>query len=189
VNFIVGFSILAIVGESNLSPLQLTSCVGPKHVSADRYATANVRSCVLKCDLPPVAFFTVHDFPIERTPLVDTETVVGKEDQSAIRRVIESQIDALRAGDFVKAFSFASPAIQKELGSPQGFVDMVKTSYEQVIGPRSIVFEDLKQVMGIVTQPVLLFAQDGDLIIASYVMEKEENGDWKISGCYLAPVK
>lgn len=52
-----------------------------------------------------------------------------------------------------------------------------------------MVFEDLKQVMGIVTQPVLFFASDGDTVIASYVMEKEEDGDWKISGCYLAPIR
>jgi hypothetical protein len=98
-------------------------------------------------------------------------------------------MEALREGDYVKALSFASPAIQRKYGSAQAFMEMVKTSYEPVICSRSTVFEDLKQVMGIVTQPVLLFAQDGDLMIASYMMEKEENGDWKISECYLAPVR
>jgi hypothetical protein len=137
----------------------------------------------------PIAFFTVHDFPVQRSPLIDKDSAVGRDDQTAIRAVIESQIAALRQGDFTKAFSFASPTVQKEVGSPQSFVEMVKSSYEQVIGPRSIVFEDLKQVMGIVTQPVLLFSQNGDLVIASYMMEKQENGDWKINGCYLAPVK
>src|SRR5262249_25696305 len=130
-----------------------------------------------------------HDFPIERKPMVDKGTVVDNKDQAAIQVVIQDQIEALRQGDFVKAFSFASPTVRQELGSAQRFVEMVKASYEQVIGPRSIVFEDVKEVMGIVTQPVLLYAQDGDLIIASYTMEKQGNGEWKISGCYLAPVK
>lgn len=79
--------------------------------------------------------------------------------------------------------------MKEQFETPKQFFETVKSAYDSVLIPRSMVFEDLKEVMGIITQPVLFLAADGDAVIASYIMEKEDNGDWKISGCYLAPIK
>ncbi len=131
----------------------------------------------------------MHDQPYLQFPTVLKEVKITEKDKVAIRIVIQGQIEAFRSGDGDKAFSYASPGIKEQFETPAQFFDTVKTTYESVLVPRSMVFEDLKEVMGVITQPVLFLASDGDTVIASYIMEKEDNGDWKISGCYLAPVK
>jgi hypothetical protein len=138
---------------------------------------------------PALALWTIHEDIYFRCPLSTKETKITDSDKVAIRIVIQNQIEAFRAGDGERAFSYASSGVKEQFNTPSDFFNTLKSAYDSVLVPRSMVFEDLKQVMGIVTQPVLFFASDGDTVIASYVMEKEETGDWKISGCYLAPIR
>jgi hypothetical protein len=138
---------------------------------------------------PAQALWTVHEKMSLHCPLDTNQTKVTDNDKAAIRVVIQNQIEAFRCGDGERAYSYASSGVKEQFSTAEDFFNTLKTAYDSVLIPRSMVFEDLKQVMGIVTQPVLFFASDGDTIIASYVMEKEENGDWKISGCYLAPIR
>jgi len=50
-------------------------------------------------------------------------------------------------------------------------------------------FEKLVMVQGIPTQEVVLLAPDGDLVKALYLMEKQPDGTWKISGCFIVPMQ
>jgi len=136
-----------------------------------------------------LAFWTMHDQPYLHFPTGTKETPVSEKDKVAIRIVIQGQIEAFRSGDGERAFSYASPGVKEQFETPKQFFETVKSAYDSVLIPRSMVFEDLKEVMGVITQPVLFLASDGDTVIASYIMEKQDNGDWKISGCYLAPIK
>ena len=138
---------------------------------------------------PALALWTVHEQTYVSCPITAKETKITESDKAAIRIVIQGQIEAFRTGDGERAFSYASAGVKQQFNTSADFFNTLKSAYESVIVPRSIVFEDLKQVMGIITQPVLFFASDGDTVIASYIMEKEDGGDWKISGCYLAPVR
>ena len=139
--------------------------------------------------LPALALWTIHEDIYFRCPISAKETKITDNDKAAIRVVIQNQIEAFRAGDGERAFSCASSGVKQQFSTPADFFNTLKSAYDSVLVPRSMVFEDLKEVMGIVTQPVLFFASDGDTVIASYIMEKEETGDWKISGCYLAPIR
>lgn len=138
---------------------------------------------------PAEALWSAHERMYFHSPLNTQDTKITDEDKLAIRVVIKGQIEAFRSGDGDKAYSYASPGVKEQFTTPGDFFNTLKSAYTSVLIPRSMVFEDLKQVMGIITQPVLFFASNGDTVIASYVMEKEENGDWKISGCYLAPIR
>lgn len=135
------------------------------------------------------ALWTTHSPTCFQCPVEDKEIIVSEKDRAAIRTAVAGQIQAFRLGDRERAFSYASPGIKQQFETPAQFFVAVKSAYESVLVPRSIVFEDVKQVMGIVTQPVLFLASDGDAVIGSYIMEKQDNGDWKISGCYLAPIR
>jgi Domain of unknown function (DUF4864) len=106
-------------------------------------------------------------------------------DPMAIRSVIEQQLQAFQKDDANKAFSFASPSIQKQFGNAQNFMSMVKESYPAVYRPRSVIFEKLNLVGGNPTQSVLLLDPGGTLMKAVYIMEKQANGSWLINGCYL----
>lgn len=110
-------------------------------------------------------------------------------DRTAIRLVIESQMQAFQNNDAVAAFSFASPGIQDTFKTPENFLEMVKTYYYAVYRPRSVVFDDLALVNGALGQPVLLLDPHGQPLRALYQMEKQSDGSWKINGCYLIPIE
>jgi hypothetical protein len=110
-------------------------------------------------------------------------------DHAAIRTVIERQLEALRQDDAAAAFAFASPMIQAKFGTPEVFLNMVKTAYQPVYRPRYVAFRDLRMQQGIPTQPVFLIGPDGVPVTATYIMQKQPDGVWKIDGCYLKASK
>ncbi|MEM6452474.1 MAG: DUF4864 domain-containing protein [Cyanobacteria bacterium P01_D01_bin.105] len=109
-------------------------------------------------------------------------------DLMAIRQAIEQQIVAFQEDNAVAAFSQAAPGIQIQFGTAENFVNMVKAAYPPVLSPRSVVFEDLQQVDGLPAQQVMLMDQNGQLVRATYLMQQQAMGDWKIAGCYLTPM-
>lgn len=106
----------------------------------------------------------------------------------AIRQVIEQQIVAFQEGNAVAAFSQAAPGIQVQFGTAENFINMVKAAYPPVISPRSVVFEGFQQVDGLPAQQVMLMDENGQLVRATYLMQQQTMGDWKIAGCYLTPM-
>lgn len=109
-------------------------------------------------------------------------------DSQRIRQVIGQQIEAFRQGDAIAAFTHAAPGIQQQFGSAEDFAAMVKAAYPPVYRPRSVMFEALHKVEGLPAQQVMLLDQSGKLIRATYTMEQQSGGEWKIAGCYLTPI-
>jgi hypothetical protein len=103
----------------------------------------------------------------------------------AIRSVIENQLDAFLADDGVRAFSFASPDIQSQFGSPEPFMSMVRTGYAPVYRPQAVEFLDLLAAPGGLVQQVHVVGPDGNAVIAHYLMEQQPDGSWRIAGCML----
>ena len=108
-------------------------------------------------------------------------------DWSAIRRMIDDQRKALKSGDARKAFSFASPGIRAQFGTPETFLAMVRNGYGALIAARYVVFLDGAVIDGAVIQPLRLVAPDNSVQVALYTMEKQKDGRWRIAGCVLAP--
>lgn len=106
-------------------------------------------------------------------------------DQATIRSVIESQIDAFRADDGDKAFSFASPGIRRMFGTSDTFMEMVRSGYAPVYRPRNYGFGRLITRGGLPVQVVRLVGPDGRRIDAHYHMERQPDGSWRIAGCQL----
>jgi hypothetical protein len=122
-------------------------------------------------------------------PVWAQEQELTAADHTAIRTVIERQLDAFRQDDADAAFAFASPMIQAKFGTPEVFLNMVKTSYQPVYRPRYVAFRDLHVVQGVPTQPVFVIGPDGVPVTAIYIMQKQPDGVWKIDGCYLKASK
>ncbi|MGJ3253602.1 MAG: DUF4864 domain-containing protein [Elainellaceae cyanobacterium] len=113
-------------------------------------------------------------------------------DRTAIRAVIERQLQAFQADDANTAFSFASPGIpgiQSQFGSPEQFMEMVKSSYLPVYRPRSVMFEGIINIEGRLAQRVIVMGADGSLMSAYYMMEKQPDDGWRINGCILMPLE
>lgn len=113
------------------------------------------------------------------------EAQVSEPDRSAIRGVIERQIEAFRRDDGQEAFGYASPSIQGMFGSPETFMDMVRQGYRPVYRPRTVEFREIATLQGMVTQKVHLIGPDGRPVTAFYPMSRQADGSWRIEGCYL----
>ncbi|WP_218081468.1 DUF4864 domain-containing protein [Anthocerotibacter panamensis] len=106
-------------------------------------------------------------------------------DYTAIRSVVERQLEAFQKDDALSAFAFASPGIQAQFQDPERFMAMVKTTYRTVYRPRSVMFEKVTLVRGEPTQIVVFLDGQGKLLRAYYLMEQQADKTWRIAGCYL----
>jgi hypothetical protein len=109
---------------------------------------------------------------------------VSKEDAAAIRKVISEQIDAFRRDDGPRAFSFATAGIRAQFGTPEVFMEMVRSQYAVVYRPKSVQFQPSEIVDGQVVQPVRMTDAEGQTWLAIYPMLREA-GVWRTNGCLL----
>ena len=110
---------------------------------------------------------------------------VSSADRSAIRDIIQSQVEAFRRDDGEQAFGFASPAIRQMFGTSDVFMDMVRQGYQPVYRPRVFEFREIVSLHGQVTQKVHVVGPDGRPVTAFYPMTQLPDGSWRIDGCYL----
>ena len=73
---------------------------------------------------------------------------VSAADQTAIRDVIEGQVEAFRRDDGDAAFGYASPNIQGMFGTAETFMDMVRQGYRPVYRPRVFDFREIVTLHG-----------------------------------------
>lgn len=118
-------------------------------------------------------------------PALAQDAPGGSGEASAIRQVIEGQIEAFRRDDGEAAFGFASPGIRAMFGDSATFMRMVQTGYPPVYRPREVEFRDLGLEDGRPTQRVLLVGPDGVPVVARYTMERQADGSWRIGGCVI----
>lgn len=114
------------------------------------------------------------------------QPTLASADAKAVREVIEAQLDAFRKDDAAKAFSLATPGIRETFGSPERFMDMVRSSYAVVYRPSSVAFEAPVILEGQVVQAVRMTDAQGRAWIALYPMERQPDGQWRTNGCQLA---
>ena len=117
--------------------------------------------------------------------LVAAQGAVSTEDARAVRQVIEAQLDAFREDDAARAFSLATPGIRQTFGSPENFIDMVRSSYAVVYRPTSVAFEAPVAIDGQVVQPVRMTDAEGRAWLAIYPMQRQPDGSWRTNGCRL----
>ena len=114
---------------------------------------------------------------------------LAKADESvaaaAIQQVIQGQMNAFRVDDWNAAFAYAAPSIQTKFQSPQVFSQMVTQAYQPVYRPRGVEFREVKASEFGPTQEVFVVGPDGLSYLAYYTMQKQADGTWRISGCYL----
>jgi hypothetical protein len=110
---------------------------------------------------------------------------VSPEDALAIRAVIGEQLEAFARDDARRAFSLATEGIRERFGTPEVFMDMVRTGYPVVYRPQSVQFERPTVVDDEVIQPVRMTDAAGAAWLALYPMARRPDGVWRINGCRL----
>lgn len=117
--------------------------------------------------------------------LAGPAVAVDAADRSAIRRVIDGQLQALRRDDADGAYAYASPGVQGMFPSADRFMSMVEQGYKPVYKSRSHAFGALRETEAGLFQSVRVKDADGVDWTALYALEKQPDGTWKISGCQI----
>jgi hypothetical protein len=107
-------------------------------------------------------------------------------DKSQFQSIITGQIEAFRADDGVRAYSYAAPMIRQIFPTPEAFMGMVRRGYPQVYRPQSFTFGKAEfSASGRPTQRVTIMGPDGNSYEAIYTMEQQPDGTWAINGCAI----
>lgn len=107
-------------------------------------------------------------------------------DRAAARATIERQIEAFRRNDSATAYAQAAPAIQNLFPSPETFIAMVEKGYAPVLRPRSYSFDAVEDAgPDEIAQGVRLQDENGIDWVALYALQKQPDGQWRITGCHL----
>jgi len=107
-------------------------------------------------------------------------------DKSAARATIERQIEAFRKDDSATAYAQAAPQIRNMFASPEAFLAMVEKGYAPVLRPRSYGFT-ASETAGEdeIAQGMTLQDENGVDWVALYSLQKQADGQWRITGCQL----
>ncbi|MEM7212547.1 MAG: DUF4864 domain-containing protein [Pseudomonadota bacterium] len=115
-------------------------------------------------------------------------TVQSAEPDDSIQAVIADQIAAFQKNDVERAFTHASPNIQRMFGDPKRFGQMVEQGYPMVWRPARYEWLKVVQTDFGPVQVVLFEDQSGRLHEAGYLMQQVD-GVWRINGVKLREVE
>jgi hypothetical protein len=112
---------------------------------------------------------------------------VSSEEARSVRAVVGAQLEAFASDDAKRAFSYAAPAIREMFGTPERFLAMVRTGYPVVYRGTGATFLIPLRVDGQLYQGVHLTDAAGVLWLATYRLERQTDGSWRIAGCDVQP--
>lgn len=100
--------------------------------------------------------------------------------------IVTRQLEAFLAGDFVTAYSYASPDIKRVFPTIDGFMSMVRNGYLPVLRPGNYAFGQVEtDSEGRLVWEVLIRGPDGADYTAAYYMERQPDGSWKVDAVSL----
>jgi Domain of unknown function (DUF4864) len=118
--------------------------------------------------------------------------VLAEADARAVRQVVQAQLEAFATDDAERAFSYASASIQTQFGDAATFIAMVRSGYPMVVRPAAVSFfqpqadDAADRTAASVRQAVQLRDREGSLWIATYLLERQPDNGWRISGCVVS---
>lgn len=112
---------------------------------------------------------------------------VAAADARAARTIVSAQLEAFASDDAKRAFSYAAPSIRAMFGTPERFIAMVRAGYPVVYRAAGVTFLIPLRVEGDLVQGVHLTDAAGGLWLATYRLERQPDGTWRIAGCDVQP--
>lgn len=110
---------------------------------------------------------------------------VRADDAGDVRGIITGQIEAFKADDGAKAYSFASPEIHMLFPNSEVFMGMVKNGYAPVYRPQQYQFGEFSVTGFGFRQLVEITDAEGNAWIAEYSLARGKDGELKVTGCRL----
>jgi hypothetical protein len=117
------------------------------------------------------------------SPGVSTQALANP---AEVKAIIEAQLEAFRSGKPEAAYELAAPSIKRMFPTVDRFVTMVRRGYAPVYQGGAPVFMRSRAIgEDEYAQEVGLTDNDGKAWTALYILAKQDDGSWLITGCYL----
>jgi hypothetical protein len=104
---------------------------------------------------------------------------------AAIEAVVRAQIEALEDGNANLAFALTTPAVRRELGSPENLLRLIEEEYDPLYRHLRAIYLAAESDEGEVTQTVRITDQNNHVWLVIYEMERQPDGSWRIDGWEL----
>lgn len=110
---------------------------------------------------------------------------------SAIRRVIEQQLQAIRSDDAERAFALASPNIRRAFRDADTFMALLVKDYTPMKRWTAATFLDLRTFDDHYVQRVKLVDRNGVVSVANYALIQADTGvgEWWVAGVSMEEQK
>ncbi|MEO1797442.1 MAG: DUF4864 domain-containing protein [Pseudomonadota bacterium] len=103
-----------------------------------------------------------------------------------IQATISGQMEAFKADDFDRAFSYAAPNIKRMFGDSERFGMMVRNGYPMVWKNSEVRYLELRELGGRLWQMVQVEDEQGQFHYLDYLMIETEEG-WQIGAVQFLP--
>lgn len=107
----------------------------------------------------------------------------------AVRRMIDDQIASFGRDDAAGAWKHVAPTLQRQFGTAENFLRVVREGYAPVYRPRAYAFREVAVWRG---EPAIwldVTGPDGASYRALYLLEAQADGSWRTAGCLLFAVE
>jgi hypothetical protein len=104
-----------------------------------------------------------------------------------LQEVVRRQLDALSKQDAGQAFALADPDLRTQFGSAETFLATVRDQYPMLMHPASLLFLKPETDGTIAMQKVRLVDDDGSSWSLTYLLDRQQDNQWRIAGCVVTP--
>jgi hypothetical protein len=104
-------------------------------------------------------------------------------EREVVARVIRDQVDALRNGDWTRAYRHIAPELASQL-SPGEFRRMVEEGYAPLLEAAAVRVEHVEVEGDAAAARLSVVARDGGVLGARYELARED-GVWRVAGVVL----
>jgi hypothetical protein len=118
--------------------------------------------------------------PLQATPSRATARQV-------VQQVVQQQLQALAAQDAMQAFALADNDLRTQFGTADAFLATVRDQYPMLMHPASVLFLKPETDGRIAMQKVRMSDEDGASWTLTYLLNRQQDNQWRISGCLVTP--
>ena len=105
----------------------------------------------------------------------------------ALQQVVQKQLQALSHENAGEAFALADSDLRTQFGTPEAFLETVRDQYPMLMHPASLLFLKPESDGTIAMQKVRLTDEAGSSWSLTYLLNRQQDNQWKISGCVVTP--
>ena len=104
-----------------------------------------------------------------------------------VQKVVQQQLAALAKQDASGAFALADPDLRTQFGNAETFLATVKEQYPMLMQASSILYLKPETDGTIAVQKVRISDGDGAAWSLTYLLNRQQDNQWRISGCVVTP--